>query len=349
MAQSLLFDITPEAEGSKLQFVRRQLFVKATPILPGNVDLTGKTAIVTGANGDIGLECCRQLLQLGLTKLILAVRDESKGTAARSDLIADVKLGSDRVVEIWKLDYASYESVVAFAQRAEQLPNRVDIVILNAAVTRGSFSLNPTTGHEEDVQTNYLSSVLLLVLFVGIFKKATLNAAEGARRPPGRIVLVSSDTAAWAQFKEKDQRPLLEAFDKKPKNFDIYERYYTTKLLGQLFVTEIAKRVPPSLAIVNCANPGLCYSGLQRELSTVMATWIRFFGRAPTVGARSLVSAATVHDEKSHGQYIEDGKLRPMAPYTYSQDAALVVQQLWNETMQELSFAGVHEIMADLK
>lgn len=93
---------------------------------------------------------------------------------------------------------------------------------------------------------------------------------------------------------------MLEAFDIKGK-WSKNERYATTKLLGQLFVTEIAKRVSPSLAIINCANPGLCYgSELAREHGTIAAIFIRSFGRS-AVGARTLVNAAVKQDGRSHG------------------------------------------------
>lgn len=85
---SVAFDITPEREWSIPQFIYRQLFVTPALILPTQVDLRGQTAIVTGSNGGVGLECCRQLKALGLAKLIIAVRDEEKGIAAREELSA---------------------------------------------------------------------------------------------------------------------------------------------------------------------------------------------------------------------------------------------------------------------
>ncbi|KAI1146873.1 NAD(P)-binding protein [Nemania diffusa] len=346
MTQPMSFDITPEKEASKLQLLRRQFFDGPAPLSRRDADLTGKTAIVTGANSGIGLECSRQLLDLGLTRLILAVRDEAKGEAARKNLMATAKLELGRTIEVWKLDYASYDSIVAIVQRAEQLTPRLDIVILNAGVHHASFSLNPTTGHEENIQTNYLSSVLLLLLFLGVFKKAA-SGTDPAQSFPGRIVLASSDTAAWAQFDERNEEPLLAAFDEKKASFDHYDRYGTSKLLGQLFLTELARRVPPSLAIVNCANPGLCYSGLQRELGLLVDIAIRILGRSAVVGARSLMHAAVKLGESSHGQYVEDGKLRPMAPFVYSEQATLVIQRLWDETMKELSSFGVEDIFRD--
>jgi short-subunit dehydrogenase len=47
-------------------------------LLPSDLDLHGKTAVVTGATAGIGLETARQLLKLKIN-LILAVRNVSKG------------------------------------------------------------------------------------------------------------------------------------------------------------------------------------------------------------------------------------------------------------------------------
>lgn len=141
-------------------------FRNAALILPTQVDLRGQTAIVTGSNGGVGLECCRQLKALGLAKLIIAVRDEDKGVAAKKQLSA----GQDTLlIEIWNLNFSSYDSIRSFAERANRL-ERLDIVILNAGITRLYFRLNPSTGHEENVQTNYLSTALLIILLLSVLK-----------------------------------------------------------------------------------------------------------------------------------------------------------------------------------
>lgn len=115
----------------------------------------------------------------------------------------------------------------------------------------------------------------------------------------------------WAKFEEKHEIPLLKVINNEAK-WDVFHSYAISKLLGQLFVAELVKRVPPSLAIVNCANPGLCYgSGVARELGLTTAIFVRAIGRSSAVGARTLVHAVTTLGEKSHGQYVEDGKLRP--------------------------------------
>lgn len=301
------FDITPEKQASKLQCLRRQLFVTPPLITQANVNLTGKTAIITGSNGGIGLECARQLLDLGLSKLILTGRDETKNEAAIKNLSTGRTLQPGQI-EVWKLDMLSYDSITTFTTRASHL-SQLDIVILNAGVFRNDLQINPSTGYEEDVQTNYISTALLVLLFLRIFKTKASPSL-------GRIVVVSSDTAAWAQFKEKTANPLLPAFKDKSYKWDTMERYGTSKLLAQLFVVELVKRIRPELCVVNMANPGLCHgSGLGRHAGGVgglaMHGMARIMGRTPSIGARALVDAAVGKGGESHGLYCEDGKIRP--------------------------------------
>lgn len=310
MDQAPLFDLSPEKEASKLQFLRRQFSSGPPAVSRNEVNLAGKTAVVTGANGGIGMECSRQLLDLGLSKLILAVRDESKGEAARKILIAERELESGQTIEVWKLDYSNYKSITDFIERAEKLNPRLDIAILNAGVNRGSFIRVESTGHEDNLQTNYLSTILLALLLVDVFKK-TSSDQSGAAPLPGRIVVVSSDMASWARFEEKEKTPIIAALDDTKAKFNKFDRYATVKLMGQLFVVALAKLVPQSLAVINCANPGLCQGVLGRELGVTTAVFTRVIGRSPVIGARTLVIAATKCDESSHGQYVEDGVLRP--------------------------------------
>jgi NAD(P)-dependent dehydrogenase (short-subunit alcohol dehydrogenase family) len=303
------FDISAEKEASISQYLYRQLFVKPPAVSRRDVDLSGKTAIVTGSNIGLGLECARQLLDLGLSKLILAVRDEAKGEAARTNLSAGRSLEAG-AIEVWELDLSAYDSITKFAERASSL-ERLDIAVLNAGVYKVNMTFNAATGYEEDVQVNYLSTALLTILLLPVLK------AKKSGTAPGRLTTVSSDTAAWAKFNEKTADPLLPAFKAKTDKWDMQERYSTSKLLGQLFLSELAKHVAPSVATVDAANPGFCYgSGLQRDgagtlLGFVVGVVTRIIGRSCPIGARALTAAAVKFGDEVHGQYVEDGKIRP--------------------------------------
>ncbi|KAI0857224.1 hypothetical protein F4860DRAFT_366415 [Xylaria cubensis] len=324
---------------------------QATPPSTGPIsagDLVDKTAIVTGSNSGIGLECARQLLDRGLGKLILAVRDERRGAIARENLASGRSLKPD-IIEVWHLDYSSYDSIKSFISRAQGLEH-LDIAVLNAAVYRIPRVVL-STGHEEDMQVNYLSTALLTVLLLPI-----LEAKRRSEDNPGRLTIVSSSVAAWSRFKPQDGRPLLTSLDEPigANSFDHHQQYCTSKLLGQLFLTELTRRVPPSVAIVNCVNPGLCYgSGLARDgVGTLLGFIVRFvfriFGKSCVSGARSFVDAVVNHGEEVHGQYLDGGNLAQMASVVYTADGERMAQSLWKETMSELSFAGVEDIIEAL-
>ena len=287
------------------RFFYRQLFL--APPLPHDITLKGKTAIVTGSNTGMGLETARQLLDLGLSKLIIAVRDESKGQSAGVNLSSGRHL-EEGAIEVWKLDMLSYDSITAFVERTKTLEG-LDIAILNAGIMKQTYNVAPSTGHEETIQVNVLSTALLAILLLPILKAKASNKTE-----QGHLVWVQSEVACWAKFKEKDSTPLLPALDK-AENFNLPDRYCSSKLLGQLFVTELTKRVPSSVAIITMPTPGWCHGtslgtvpGFQ--IAQTMVNCIkRILGRQVAVGARAIVDGA-VHSPDAHGQYLQECEIQ---------------------------------------
>jgi NAD(P)-dependent dehydrogenase (short-subunit alcohol dehydrogenase family) len=309
---SVTFDITPEKRATQLSFLQRQLFRETPAVTRAEADLAGQTAIVTGANTGLGLESARQLLDLGLSRLIIAVRSVSKGEAAKEELVGSLKsfkTGSLPTIDVWALDLSEYDSITAFAGKCKTL-DRLDLVINNAGISKKSFQPNPKTGYDEVIQTNYVGAALLTLLLLPLLKEK--NTTE----KPGRFVLVNSETSAWAAFKERNYPSGILAGFKSDEGYVAQDRYWSSKLLGQLFLTELARRVPASVAIVNAPNPGLCRTSLMREwdgnaAGFIISILMRAIGRTTEVGARAFTDAAVRHGVRSHGQYLEDGKLQP--------------------------------------
>lgn len=190
-----------------------------------DVDLHGKTSLVTGSNCGVGLETSRQLLDLSASKLILAVRNEEKGRAAAADLLAGRENVPPDKIEVWKLDLSVHDSVVAFADRVAKAVTRLDIAILNAGFIPVKCTVNTSTSHDE----------------------------IGNNQPePTHITLTLSEVAAWAQFPVGKEVPILTALDAPGKLADdANDRMLVSKLLSDYFVHELAKKVPPSVAIIN--------------------------------------------------------------------------------------------------
>ncbi|KAI1070694.1 hypothetical protein LB507_006645 [Fusarium sp. FIESC RH6] len=338
------FDVTPEKQASILHFIRVQLSFKPVPVT--DVDLTGQTAIVTGSNCGIGLEVSRQLLNLGLDKLILAVRNEHKGKAAAIDLAAgrDPPL-KDGTIEVWKLDLDSYDSVVSFGSRARLL-TRLDLVFLNAGIVLAKCAFNEETKHDEIIQVNYLSTALLALSLLPAIKAARPNQPG-----PTRMTFTLSEGAAWSKFKFDPNESILKALDAPAKDYDTTAQMMTSKLLGQFFIAYLAKRVPPSLAIINSASPGAIHdSQFDREINQTFAGAIfkrihRHVANTSTVGAHMITNAALKHGEETHGQFLSFQRMVPMAPVLYKEEGTRISEKLWQETMEEFAFAKPEELL----
>ena len=204
------------------------------------------TAIVTGGNTGLGYEAVLQLLGLKLTKLILAVRSLEKGGVAAAKFR---KLYPKAAIEVWQLDMSSYPSIQAFASRVESQLSRIDIVLLNAGGMKLEFTPNKSTGHEETVQVNYLSTVLLAMLLLPILKAKGKTGGQ-----PARLTIVNAALTLAAKFPNRDANPLLVSFDN-PKNFDHQETYNSSKLLAHIFLWTLVDYVSADDVIVNLADP----------------------------------------------------------------------------------------------
>ncbi|KAL6898680.1 hypothetical protein GGI43DRAFT_408311 [Trichoderma evansii] len=337
-----------EKQAGRKAWAYRQFIAKTPLVDKKDAELVaGKTAIVTGSNIGLGLETARQLLDLGVAKLILAVRTVSKGEKARENLLAGRKDFKGEI-EVWEIDMLSYDSIQKFAERTKTL-DRLDIAILNAGSYRAFEEFHSSTGYEDSIQVNFLSTIFLSILLLPILKTK-------AQTKPGRLTLVSSDTASWAKFEERNERPLLPFYKKQtdPKNWNHAERYATSKLLGQLFISKLVEQVPSSAVTLNLVNPGLCYGteivrdGDGHFLGMLYRMGFRALGKPAPVGARSIVHAGVSFGEASHGQYTEDGEIRPLAALLYKPEGKQIVNQLWEETLAELPSAPVQESLQAL-
>lgn len=193
MSWSLQADASFEA--SFKGFLRRQ---RTTPkSLPSDLRVTNQIAIVTGSNVGLGLAASRQLLQLGLSHLIMGVRSQAKGDAAASQLRKEFP---DSQVSVWILDMESYDSIRKFAEQCAALP-RIDVAILNAGLMVPHYTTVAGTGHEVTMQVDYLSTVLLTLLLIPLLKA---KKAAGASRPPA-LSIIGSDLAYSAKLKTEVQ------------------------------------------------------------------------------------------------------------------------------------------------
>ena len=119
-------------------------------------DLSGRVAVVTGANGGLGFECARGLLAQG-ARVILACRDQGKGQAARKRLLAAFPAAS---VDVLSLDLSRDDSVAAFAVRLSEISPQIDLLIHCAGVYYPRETTTPD-GLPATVGINFVGTVAL--------------------------------------------------------------------------------------------------------------------------------------------------------------------------------------------
>lgn len=303
-------------------FLGSQLLVKPVRIaLTPETSLKGKTAILTGSTTGLGLLAAGHLLSLDLSHLILAVRSQKKGEAVAETLRRDYPSAT---VEVWILEMGSYTSIQAFAKRAaaEFGPGsnkRLDIAILNAGVANQDFTINKSTGHNDTIQTNFLSTFLLGILLLPVLRhKRPVDGTEGAAHTPGRLSIVGSGSMYMGQLKNKDKRPFLATFDDKDL-CDVQLEYTESKLLGAMFFVRLMEHLPAGLedeVIFNIVDPGLCKgTDLHRDMyglfGFIMAASKTIFGRTLSDGAWTYPDAVLTKGKESHGCFVMDWDIRP--------------------------------------
>src|SRR5487761_2003172 len=142
-----------------------------------DVDLRGRTALVTGATSGIGLETARALALAG-SRLILPARDVARGRQAADEILRDAP---DTAIDLRSLDLASLHSVRTLASELSDSYGQLDIVINNAGVMATPFG-HTVDGFETQFGTNHVGH---FALFQGV---ASLLASSEAPR----VVAVSS-------------------------------------------------------------------------------------------------------------------------------------------------------------
>jgi NAD(P)-dependent dehydrogenase (short-subunit alcohol dehydrogenase family) len=245
-------------------------------------DQTGRTAVVTGANGGLGLETARALAAAG-AHVVMAARNPEKADAAVADIKRTV---SDPSLELVALDLASQASIRAAAERILAAHERIDILVNNAGVM-GIPERRTEDGFEMQFGVNHLGHFALTALLM-----PALLRADAAR-----IVSVTS-TAHHMGRAVDPANPHLHG------NYEPWKAYGQSKLANYDFAIGLHRRLAaagaPAASLL--AHPGLSNTDLQavsvRETGGGRSQ--RFFhmlagrtGMSPEAGARPQLRAAT--------------------------------------------------------
>src|SRR3954468_24116538 len=202
-------------------------------------DLTGRRAVVTGANSGLGFQTSLELARHGAS-VVMTSRSLGAGVDAVRRLreivpAADLTLGL--------LDLADLESVREFVDRNE---DPIDILVNNAgvmAIPRRST----TDGFEMQLGTNHLGHFAL----TGLLLPALVE------RPGGRVVTVSGSAHRMGSMDFEDLMG--------EQSYSPWTAYAQSKLANLLFAAELDRRLRKTdfdLCSV-AAHPGIAATNLQ--------------------------------------------------------------------------------------
>ena len=206
-------------------------------------DLSGKTAVVTGANSGLGLESAKALAGAGAL-VVMAVRNQEKAQAAH-DAIRTAH--PDASLEIVELDLGSLDSVRKAGDSIRSAHPVIDILINNAGLM-AMPERRTDDGFEMQFGVNHLGHWVL-----GNRLLPSLLAAEAAR-----VVTVTSTAHLFGRQVNRDN-PNLDG------NYGAWKAYGQSKLANYHFALglqrEFQERGLPAQSLV--AHPGLSHTNLQ--------------------------------------------------------------------------------------
>jgi len=254
--------------------------------------MSGKTCVITGASGGIGLETAACLGAFG-ARLVLVGHRRDKGEAALADLRHRVP---GIAAEMYHADLSHTDEVARLADVLRKAAPRIDVLINNAGAI---FARRQTTpdGLELTFALNHM----------GYFRLTTLLRARLIASAPARIVNVASEAHRGARF---DFDNLQCA-----RSYSGWRAYQRSKLANILLTRELARRLQGTGVTANCLHPGFVATGFGDNNRGIWRVGVAIGKRLAAIsvarGAETPVYlAASPEVAGVSGQYFDKGQIR---------------------------------------
>jgi len=205
-----------------------------------DLDLTGRTMVVTGATSGLGLESARVLAGAGAT-VVLCGRDEAKGVAA-----VDAVGGDSR---FQRLDLSDLDDVREGASALLRSLDRLDVLVNNAGVMACPLG-RTAQGHELQFGTNHLGHFLLTARLLPLLLASA----------PSRIVNLSSQGHLMSGLDLDDP-------DFERREYDKWVAYGQSKTANILFTRALERRFGGQGVHAYAVHPGGVMTDLGRHLT----------------------------------------------------------------------------------
>jgi 3-oxoacyl-[acyl-carrier protein] reductase len=229
-------------------------------------ELSGQTALITGASGGIGGAIAKALHRQGAEVMLSGTRPDALATLTR-------ELGER--VHTSTADLVDPATPDRLAKDAEAAMGRVDILVNNAGVTRDVISLRL---NDEDWQT------VLEVNLTAAFRLTRAVLRGMVRRRHGRVIGVTS----------------VVAFSGNPGQAN-----YAAAKAGMIGMSKsIAAEVARRGVTVNCVAPGLIATAMTEKLAPERRARLTEAIPAGRLGAAEEIAAAVVYLASAEAAYV---------------------------------------------
>lgn len=288
-----------------------------------DVDLSGRTALVTGSTSGIGRLAAVGLGDLGAT-VIVHGRDESAGRAVVTEIES-----RGAAAQFCRADFTSVASVRDLAATVRAETDGLDLLVNNAGGVFRDADLTDL-GVDRTFHVNHLSPYLLTVELLDHL------------RPGARVVTTASAAHEGASL----DLPAVT----RPDGFSAFAAYSHSKLANVLFSTELSRRLAAADRDVtaNSLHPGaIPGSGFARFLPGPLPRLVQALDRLPGVtsvadgAAELLYVAASPRAGDLSGRYFSNQ--RPTEPSRAARDPENA-RRLWVESAELL---GIDEPLAE--
>lgn len=232
-------------------------------------DLTGKTALVTGATGGIGGAIARTLHAQGAT-VALSGRQADKLEALRSEL-------GERAV-ICPCDLGSKDQVARLIDEAvKALGGRLDILVNNAGLTKDNLFMVMKDEQWDDVIAVNLTSTFMLM-------RAATRHMLRSKTGFGRIVNISSVSGVLGNPGQGN---------------------YAASKAGMIGMTKsLAREVAARGITANCIAPGFIKTAMTGALNEAQMKTIMAAIPAQTFGDPSDVASCALYLASTEARYV---------------------------------------------
>lgn len=235
-------------------------------------DMSGKVAIITGANSGIGYETARVLALKG-ADVVMACRNVQKANDAAEKIRRENPAGT---IEVMQLDLADLDSVRQFAGAFLETHDRLDLLINNAGIMTPPYG-KTVQGFETQFGVNHLGHFALTGLLID----------QIVQTPESRVVTVSSMMHRAGNIDFDDLNCDEKAYQATPA-------YGQSKLANLLFTYELQRKLAAAGAntIAVAAHPGWTETNLQQHSGSIRF-FNRFVAQDGPMGALPTLHAAT--------------------------------------------------------